>query len=225
MGSACTEPSSQRPLTFNNLGWFGICAGFLESCHFHDNTGRISGGALYLKADCEFLLKGKTTFEYNKAGAIYCWCFSYAFAECGIELCEIHLAGRWWRHICRELFYFTQCYCNNELQHYTKNRGGALFLNGLRSPIEMFAKSQLLLRRNKVLSTAGKGGAIFVRDTKKSCHSDCESLERECFLKVYSSNLTLVFDRNVATFGSILYGGLMDRCLFWELTTSDNIYT
>ena len=92
-----------------------------------------------------------------------------------------------------------------------KNRGGALFLNGPRSPIEMLAKSQLLLRRNKVLSTAGKGGAIFVHDTKKSCHSDCESLEIECFF-VYSSNSTLVFDRNVATFGSILYGGLMDRC-------------
>ena len=93
-----------------------------------------------------------------------------------------------------------------------ENRGGGIFLNGSRSLIKMNPKSQILLHQNKVLSSKGKGGAIFILDTMKSCYSDCEDLEMQCFLEVQSSNSSLHFHKNIATFGSVLYGGLLDRC-------------
>ena len=82
-----------------------------------------------------------------------------------------------------------------------ENRGGALFLNGSGPHIIMDHKSKIVLHQNKAI---GKGGAIFILDT-----SDCEM---ECFLEFRSSNSSLCFDKNVANSGSVLYGGLLDRC-------------
>ena len=89
-----------------------------------------------------------------------------------------------------------------------ENRGGTLFLNGSGLHIIMNHKSKIVLHQNKAIS---KGGAIFILDT-----SDCENLEMECFLEVRSSNSSLCFDKNIANSGSVLYGGLLDRCYTQE---------
>ena len=47
----------------------------LAFCHFENNYGQLSGGAIHLYKSTHFILKGSNTFKYNHAGfggAIYC---------------------------------------------------------------------------------------------------------------------------------------------------------
>lgn len=99
--------------------------------------------------------------------------------------------------------------------------GGALYLDNFSClSLNHFDNEDVLLHfhSNTVLTQNGRGGAIFVRDR------DCESLtqeENECFLRSYlpetqntsQHTTSLVFSKNMATYGSVLFGGLLDRCL------------
>ena len=89
--------------------------------------------------------------------------------------------------------------------------GGAIYT--VNSFIVILTPGQLIFSRNTVTSPSGRGGAIYIKD------SNCESIkeiEEQCSIDVrdpkYVSVKHLSFYNNDAPFGSVLYGGLLDRC-------------
>lgn len=60
---------------------------------------------------------------------------------------------------------------------------------------------------NWVTSTVGKGGAIYIQD------SNCESVTSDDEHCMIDGNGPFLFVDNRATYSSVLYGGLLDRCI------------
>ncbi len=84
------------------------------------------------------------------------------------------------------------------------------------SPLNRDEYATLLFYNNVVTSKSGKGGAIHVAD------GNCENPDiifpsSMCFLYEHTINAInykhFVFINNKASFGSVLYGGLLDRCI------------
>ena len=69
-----------------------------------------------------------------------------------------------------------------------------------------------LIFKNNVAHS--KGGAILVYDEKNTCHVS------SCFVKIDG---ILRFENNSAPQGAVLYGGLLDRCSFYEHTIYDSL--
>ena len=95
-----------------------------------------------------------------------------------------------------------------------KKSGGAIFVTNSR--INVNWASKVVFFRNSVTSDNGEGGAIFVLDGS-NCGTRSEPNE-QCFLEVLyypSSQLQkpFFFVGNSAPHGSVLYGGLLDRCV------------
>ena len=74
--------------------------------------------------------------------------------------------------------------------------------------------SLVTFSHNVVTSSSGKGGAIYIQD------DNCENIfntEEECSIKYRKYDFEVgdqfnFFLNNSATYGSVLYGGLLDRC-------------
>ena len=100
----------------------------------------------------------------------------------------------------------------NTSYNVARDKGGALFLR--KSQIQVLnVGPYILFDHNTVTSTYGKGGAIFVLDN--SCEVTAYS-ENQCFVYNYpyvTDRKLLTFINNKASQGSVLYGGLLDRCL------------
>ena len=90
------------------------------------------------------------------------------------------------------------------LANNAAKKGGALFL--VDSSVKVGFTSNLIFDHN----LANRGGAIYVLDNK--CQIQTNS--SKCFSNFYNlyRNKTLVFQDNKASIGSMLYGGLLDRC-------------
>ena len=89
--------------------------------------------------------------------------------------------------------------------------GGALYL--ISSNMILLGANTASVSRNKVVSGTGMGGAIYVLD--RHCAQNYGTL-LGCLLDIEdrSSNVThLTFRDNRASFGPVLYGGLLDRCV------------
>ena len=124
------------------------------------------------------------------------------------------------------------------LKTVTKSRYDYYIIFILRSSIEIewhMTKenhTKVLFSNNAVISKSGKGGAIFVEDddcenTPDIYHWDPFSGSRQdtskwkpselCFLYEYKPNSVnnkyFIFENNTAGQGSVIYGGLLDRCL------------
>ena len=89
--------------------------------------------------------------------------------------------------------------------------GGAI--NTVNSFIVILDSGQLIFSQNTVTSSSVRGGAIYIKD------SNCESIkeiEEQCSIDVrdpkYVPVKHLSFYNNNVPFGSVLYGGLLDRC-------------
>lgn len=90
------------------------------------------------------------------------------------------------------------------LTHNTaKGSGGALFLQG--SAIALLDGLVVVFERNVVTAVDGKGGAIFYQD------GNCTQVD--CFYYYGDVSKKLIFLENKAQQGSVLYGGLLDRCI------------
>ncbi len=91
--------------------------------------------------------------------------------------------------------------------------GGGLYLINTKIDFNTIPLSQALVKisHNVVTSDAGKGGGIYVLD------DNCETVSNpnfQCFVSAYSVQYKhLYFSNNTASQGSVLYGGLLDRCL------------
>ena len=102
--------------------------------------------------------------------------------------------------------YDTTCHIKRNLAH--NNGGGFYFIN---SNIVLLAQSTIIFSHNMVTSIAGKGGAIFVLN--KNC-AENYGPRRECLVSSLNGNETaLIFINNSASVSSVLYGGLLDRCI------------
>ena len=98
------------------------------------------------------------------------------------------------------------------------NKGGALYLGNyskimLNQFLGRYRIIEIRFDSNMVTSPHGQGGAIYIedRDCKTITHPD-----HECFVFNYletESKEYFLFTNNVANQGSVLYGGLLDRCL------------
>ena len=83
--------------------------------------------------------------------------------------------------------------------------GGALYLE--KSTVDI--RSDPLILSNNVAKQ--NGGAIFVQDI------NCRSI---CFMRNFDREREYyIFTNNTATQGPVLYGGLLDRCMFMVQVT------
>ena len=104
---------------------------------------------------------------------------------------------------------FRNAFCN-VTQNTAKDSGGALYLRN--SNVFIRNTSTVFFINNSALSPRGRGGAIFVLD------EDCErKIGPATFCFVYLdynryNKTPFVFLNNEANEGSVLYGGLLDRC-------------
>ena len=87
--------------------------------------------------------------------------------------------------------------------------GGAIYT--VNSFIVVLVSGKLIFSRNTVASPSGRGGAIYIKD------SNCENIQE--IKEQWSIDVKdpfpvkyLSFYNNNAPFGSVLYGGLLDRC-------------
>lgn len=103
----------------------------------------------------------------------------------------------------------------NVFNNTAKNSGGGLFLSDS-SELMIIAflrdNTTIVFENNSVTSSAGRGGAIYFDDG--SYH--CETLLQICpisYLSIYAK-VNIIFRENHASEGSVIYGGLLDRCEF-----------
>ena len=178
------------------------------------------GGALYCTSFDRTEIKIRNSyFAYNLArrgGSLYL-VNSYIYLEESIQISNSTASDSGGAlHVINSLVSYGLC-SPCELSHNTAGKeGGALYLDTtpLAGNIYKPTPPEVIFDRNTVTSPQGKGGAIFVKDR------DCEILTshyHQCF--AYNWNIAvpkkklLFFTRNQASHGSLLYGGLLDRCL------------
>ena len=194
---------------------------WMNSCHFDGNSAQVSGGAMYYgnsQGHSTDVTLHNSSFTHNQAingGAVFWGCsttgrcdtrISSGFRVVGNSAIK---GGAFYAENSLIVIYCWNDYGESNCTDYTtvlfaenkaELKGGALFLD--RSNIEH--TQNIVFAHNAVSSEEkGKGGAIYVEDDI-DCWSDI------CF--VFFSNKTLQFIDNSATYGSVLYGGLLDRC-------------
>lgn len=125
-------------------------------------------------------------------------------------------------HATNSLLDYSACTNYWQVSHNTAGEeGGALYLDTTQLVLtsglyncNIRILPEVTFHHNTVTSPQGKGGAIFVVDR------DCEimsSLYHMCFVYIESFFISkrkiLLFTSNQASHGSVLYEGLLDRCL------------
>ena len=167
--------------------------GRLETAAFISNTAEESGGAFFISnstlnfSDCVTMLNNSAP---NQGGAIL-----------ATESSQLSFSG------------------NQILANSSARYGGAVYLAG-NSLITLVSPLEFLLQNNM----AERGAVIYYEDSI-SLLRDCQNikepdLSRECFLQVGNTNnsrstsdVQLTFSNNTASVeGSVLYGGMLDRC-------------
>ena len=221
------SPLSISNSTFEeNSGAIDINSGTLKviisNCTFRNNSGN-KGGALHVVHSNNVNICN-SSFIFNKAvlgGAIYCvnsviaesqiYSFSnsaknggyayYIFSNTYVDNYDYSynqasnggaIYARLWSH----LNFITNTTISNNIAY--KN-GGAFYLDNSRIHVD----SDPLILSNNVAKQ--KGGAIFVPDT--NCANGT------CFMH---NDKGYIFMNNTAPQGPVLYGGLLDRCYFYD---------
>ena len=177
----------------------------ISNCTFTNNYGKI-GGALFVE-NSNLVDIFNSSFSFNKAelggGAIFCAdstitskALMYSFSN------SAEYGGYVYATYCTLYFDHHHTTITNNIAN--KN-GGAFYLY---HSIIVMLSDRLFLSNNVAKE---KGGAIFIRDA-----TDCEGYPDEsCFihyLDVIPPPVLLIFTNNTALQGSVIYGGLLDRC-------------
>ena len=177
----------------------------ISNCTFTNNSGE-SGGALNVD-NSHFVGIFNSSFSFNKAerggGAIYC--VHSSITSKGLMYSSSNSAkygGYVYASYC--MLYFDHHHTTITNNIANKN-GGALYLFGSKVVI----LSDRLFLSNNVAKE--KGGAIFMQDA-----TECEGWPDEnCFIHFDVHVIpppVLIFTNNTALHGSVIYGGLLDRC-------------
>ena len=179
-----------------NATFYGVTT-FTENLVFNHSGYQGDGGGMYVDYDSRLIFFGETMFFGNQAGRGG----GIAVSGSGSKI----FVGN------KSLF----------LDNTARYGGGLFFYRWKR-------EWQLYLRRGIVVSfvsnTAEKGGAISVVDDNiEKCDYDSESPE-PCFFQlreVKKPRTWIKFINNTATVaGTVLYGGLLIRCLYTDYTGS-----
>ena len=109
--------------------------------------------------------------------------------------------------------------CNQTLAKNTARYGGAFYLED-NSILSLVSPLELLVQNNM----AERGAAFYYKDSI-SFVKDCTNIQQSaaetgvCFLQIVNMNnsgsisdIQLKFSNNIAAAGSVLYGGMLDRC-------------
>ena len=159
-----------------------------------ESNNASNGGALYVLTSHDTINTNNITLINNTAtdsgGAMY---LSYSFINTGNIFQVI----------------------NNTARNY----GGGIVLHESVLEVcdihkEQEEASLTVFLNNRVTSSNGKGGAIFIL-----AEIDCDSILDWCPIRVVGCNTTrkyLQFGNNYANNGSILYGGQLDRCVIGQ---------
>ena len=99
------------------------------------------------------------------------------------------------------------------INNRAEKSGGGLFLSDS-SRMEIDCET-ILFKNNSVTATDGKGGAVYFLDSSYDCESILPLSCSISYIYFYlpENHKTLVFRDNHATQGSVIYGGLFDRCI------------
>ncbi len=206
----------------------------ISNCQFENNSA-YNGGALTVKNGNSACHIYNTSFIFNEAendgGAIYCKDYETINIEGGYSISNTASGRGGFVHLsnCRVVIrHYTYNISNNlasnggafyssdlliALWHHTsilannlaRQDGGAMYL--INSEIQM-ADSLAVFNHNE----AGKGGAIFVLD--KNCEEVVNPYSCIFIYGFSEEEHLLIFLNNSANQGPILYGGLLDRCLY-----------
>ena len=160
-----------------------------KTATFINNTARDSGGALFITG-CALYLNDHVTLLNNSAsyqgGAIH-----------AKQSSQLRFSGN-------------QTVANNSARY-----GGAFYLAD-NSLFSLVSPLELLLENN-----VAERGAVFYHEDIISFLKDCTNIQQpdlsgECFLQLNNSgnisDIQLKFSNNTAVAGSVLYGGMLDRC-------------
>lgn len=208
------------------------------ACVFIDNnTAEESGGGVYLYRSILFC-QGETFITGNEVinsiddigGGVHAISSSILTTEDKVDESESFAFDR-----NRSLFEITENVTTSKLI-FMSNHGGL----GGGIGLEGYSKIYILSHSTEIKFTynwSQKGGAIFVNDnaTESVCASEwfsTQSIKSECFIQklhynsdgytriTYDSTQAYIsFDSNTANItGSILYGGLLDRCTVSQLS-------
>ena len=228
--------------SYNSLGsainLFSSPSAEIENCSFINNSAKSKtnniggGGTLAIYATPVVVINSH--FRYNSAnygGGIYCFGYgsitlsggesilnsaNYLGGFARIKSCVLSVAEYTPHYIGSNKAYYGGAICASKshinIRHNTtlfnntaRSCGGALYL--IQSIILIPHSISLKFDQNKAND---KGGAIFVVD------NSCELVinRSQCFLQDYAAQKYLIFfANNSAPLGSIVYGGLLDRCL------------
>ena len=215
----------------------------ISNCLFENNSAGYSGGAIFVTNELDGLYHKtsvtNSSFASNKAvdgGAVHCkktdsksgpFIFSQSHSDSNFAL----NGGVLYSTGCSISLYSNMDISNNHAENggaiytedsfleigeldsfhvatvkLTKNsamNGGALFLTA--SNLN-FYNGTVILNHNVATS---KGGALYISDKKCEVPSEFTS----CFLHFHEKYEAMFFLNNYARRGSVLYGGLLDRCL------------
>ena len=188
--------------------------------NFAYNRAELQGGAVHCQSNLEENISGKFSISFFNFNSAVNGGFAY-LSNCQITIDGIKIS---YNSAINGGAYYTiestiefESEPNNTISYNrAREKGGALFLR--RSQIKLLSAGiHILFDNNVVTSAKGRGGAIFVLDN--SCDAATYYSENHCFvyyyIRVYHANLSeklLVFKENRASRGSVLYGGLLDRC-------------
>ena len=215
------------------------------NCSFINNSAR-SGGALYVFRGTRPFTIDDSTFMFNEAvegGAIYCEDYlhgglhidggyqssnsatSGGFAY--LYNCLVHIdnyntiskntaamdGGAIYAHDSRiHLSVANITMANNA----AGGSGGALFLAGTIFSLNTNGNPSVIVYANNVAGE--KGGAIFVPDEK------CEAFyQSQCFLQGPTGARFIFTNNRALDEGSILYGGLLDKCFVRDYSNGDEV--
>ena len=202
-----------------------------------EHNGASNGGAI-LAVTSGVILKGRAILSGNSAtmtgGAIYVYHGEIVIAGCTMisNNVGIHRGGGI-HSISSSLILIPDDIkgASSAYLYFVSNKaqlGGGVYLE-VSSKIYLITTKKLL---NFVSNTADYGGAIYVADETNNgtCTSSLETItaasESECFFqtvtprnRLMTINESISFSNNAAKFsGSVLFGGLLDRCTVNALT-------
>ena len=207
----------------------------INNCQFKSNSAAISGGAVYF-FDARYGYLSNSLFYLNKArldgGAIY---FKQSRREYSdFEFVQL-AGGNATMNSARNggFLYSSSCTVSIQGTYYIvgnkATNGGAIFINDSVESVDsqelslinntakenggaIYAMNSVIVVEGQMIyshnAAARKGGAIYISD------DHCENVVNvtdDCSIS-HKGGKSIFFSNNTATYGPILYGGLLDRC-------------
>ena len=191
----------------------------LSSNNFVDNNALKQGGAIYVELESfvAIIELSDTVFESNNAsngGALFINTYYGTIDTNNITFINNRATDS------GGAMYLSSSLINTGnifqvINNTARNYGGGIVLHESVLEVCDIEKEQeeaslTVFLNNRVTSSNGKGGAIFIL-----AEIDCDSILDWCQIRVVGCNTTrkyLQFGNNYANKGSILYGGQLDKC-------------